>query len=52
VEGVERRLRQEEAKNQALSRELARLRSLATLHDREASSTPRGDVVQVWFRYT
>lgn len=41
VEGVERRLRQEEAKNQALSKKLARLRLLETSRARQASHTPR-----------
>ena len=46
VEGIEKRLRQEEAKTHALNSELARLRSLAASGDSEAFDTPR-DVIQV-----
>jgi hypothetical protein len=46
VQGIERRLRQEEAKNQALISEIARLKSLAASRDREDSDTPQ-DVIQV-----
>jgi hypothetical protein len=46
VKGIERRLRQEEAKTQALNSELARLRSLAASRDLEDSGTPQ-DAIQV-----
>jgi hypothetical protein len=48
VEGIERRLRQEEAKNQALISEIARLKSLAASRDREDCDTSQ-DVIQVRF---
>jgi hypothetical protein len=46
VEGIERRLRQEEAKNQALSKELARMRLFESSRDRERSH-PHREGVQV-----
>lgn len=46
IDGVERRLRQEEAKTKALHSELARLRSVEALRNREVSGSPQ-DVNQV-----